>query len=75
MRRIRWQRWYLLAMPGAALLGVGACLGPNPGFFVASSAANAAIFSVVSSLLTTVPNTVISTLISFLLKSLLPIGP
>lgn len=42
-------------IPGACLLGVGGCLGPNPGFFVASSAANAAIFTVVNTLLTNLP--------------------
>ncbi len=74
MRLIRLRRWYRLAAPGAALCSVGACLGPNPGFFIGSTAASAAISSIVGSALTTIPNAVISTLVSFFLNGLLGLG-
>jgi len=32
---------------GVVLLGLGGCLGPNPGFFVSTSIANATILSFV----------------------------
>jgi len=38
-----------LAASGAILFGLGGCLGPNPGFFISSSAANSAISTLVSS--------------------------
>ncbi len=36
-----------IVLAGAALLALGGCLGPNPGFFVSSSVANATIFNFV----------------------------
>jgi len=44
-------RWVRLAGCGGVLLGLGSCLGPNPGFFIGSSAANASISTLVNSLL------------------------
>lgn len=41
-----------LAVPGALLLGFSSCLGPNPGLFISSSAANAAVFTLVNAFLT-----------------------
>ncbi len=35
------------ALAGAALLVLGGCLGPNPGFFISSSVASATIFNFV----------------------------
>jgi len=44
-------KWIHLTASGAFLFGLAGCLGPNPGFFVSSYGANAAIFTVVNSLL------------------------
>lgn len=52
MRFSRSRKWIHLAASGAVLFGLGGCLGPNPGFFVTSSAANASIFTLVNSFLT-----------------------
>ena len=40
-------RWLCVLVSGTALLGLGECLGPNPGLFISSSAANASIFTLV----------------------------
>ena len=40
-----------LAVPGAFLFALGGCLGPNPGFFISTSAANATISTLVSTLI------------------------
>ena len=40
MTRLSLRRWLWLAAPGALLYGLGGCLGPNPGFFISTSAAN-----------------------------------
>lgn len=48
MNQARKRRWMLLVMPGALLVGLGGCLGPNPGFFISSSAANATIMNLVN---------------------------
>ena len=47
----RSRKWIHLTASGALLFGLGGCLGPNPGFFISSSVANASIFTVVNSLL------------------------
>ncbi|MCH7591707.1 MAG: hypothetical protein IH989_02850 [Planctomycetes bacterium] len=52
MRFSRSRKWIHLAASGALLFGLGGCLGPNPGFFISSSAANASIFTLVNSFLT-----------------------
>ena len=49
MRFPRCRKWMHLAASGAILFGLGGCLGPNPGFFISSSAANSAISTLVSS--------------------------
>lgn len=36
-----------VVLAGAGLLALGGCLGPNPGFFVSGSLANATIFNFV----------------------------
>lgn len=51
MRFFRSRNWIHLATPGAILFALGGCLGPNPGFFVSTSVANASIFTVVNSFL------------------------
>lgn len=45
------KRWFQTAVPGALLLGLAGCLGPNPGFFISSSVANASIFTLVNTFL------------------------
>ena len=51
MRFSRSRKWIHLVASGTLLFGLGGCLGPNPGFFISSSVANASIFTVVNSLL------------------------
>ncbi len=53
IRLYRWRKWIHLAASGALMFGLGGCLGPNPGFFISSSVANASIFTLVNSLLST----------------------
>ncbi|MFQ5414442.1 MAG: hypothetical protein ACE5E6_08290 [Phycisphaerae bacterium] len=43
----RLYRWSRVFVPGALLMGFGGCLGPNPGFFISTSAANAAISTLI----------------------------
>ena len=52
MKTIRTTRWLRLLVPGAVMFGLSGCLGPNPGFFISTSAANATIFTLVNSFLT-----------------------
>ena len=51
MKVVRRHEFWRLTVPGAVLLGLSGCLGPNPGFFISTSAANAAISTVVGALL------------------------
>jgi len=51
MRSLRFQRRLGLILGGAVLLQFGGCLGPNPGFFIATSAANATIFTLINTFL------------------------
>ena len=48
MRCLRWKRTLQLVVPGALLLQFGGCLGPNPGFFIGTSIANATIATLVN---------------------------
>ena len=43
MKRLCSTHWLRIVVPGAVLLQLGGCLGPNPGFFVSTSAGNATI--------------------------------
>ena len=45
------ERWMRVLVPGAVLMGLGGCLGPNPGFFITSAAANATIMNLVNAFL------------------------
>ncbi len=49
MRELRFSKQLCCLLSGAVLLNLGGCLGPNPGFFVSTSAANATIMTLVSS--------------------------
>ena len=52
MKLLLTRRWVRILTPGAVLFGISGCLGPNPGFFISTSAANAGIFTVVNTFLT-----------------------
>ena len=52
MRSLRIQRRLGLILGGAVLLQFGGCLGPNPGFFISTSVANATISTLVNTFLT-----------------------
>ena len=54
MKSYRLESWLRLTVPGAVLLGLGGCLGPNPLFFVSTSAANATITTLTNLFLTNV---------------------
>jgi|GEM_PF-3296230 len=51
MNHHRATRWLSILVPATVLFGIGGCLGPNPGFFISSSVANASIFTLVGSFL------------------------
>ncbi len=51
MKTARRDFWLRAAVPGGILLALGGCLGPNPGFFISTSIANATISNLVSTLL------------------------
>lgn len=51
MRSLRFQRRFGLILGGAVLLQFGGCLGPNPGFFIGTSVANATISTLVGTFL------------------------
>lgn len=51
MNKARREFWLRAAVPGSILLALGGCLGPNPGFFISTSVANATISTLVSTLL------------------------
>ncbi len=51
MNHRRVMRWVRILVSGSVLFGIGGCLGPNPGFFISTSAANASIFTLVGSVL------------------------
>ncbi|MFQ5463254.1 MAG: hypothetical protein ACE5E5_11585 [Phycisphaerae bacterium] len=51
MKPSRYAKWMGLMVGGAALFQFAGCLGPNPGFFISSAAANATISTLVGSLI------------------------
>ena len=50
MKMIRLAKWMKLLLIGGVMFQIGGCLGPNPAFFVSTSAANATIMNIVSAL-------------------------
>lgn len=54
MRIDRSNRWLQLALSGTLLFALGGCLGPNPGFFITTSVANATIMNLVNRFLSNV---------------------
>ncbi len=53
MKMVRFARGFELLLAGGVMLQFGGCVGPNPGFFISTSAANAAIMNIVSALFNT----------------------
>lgn len=50
------RKWIQLTASGALLFQFAGCLGPNPGFFISSSTANASIFTLVNAFLSNLIN-------------------
>ena len=50
MKMVRLAKWMKLLLVGGVMLQLGGCVGPNPGFFISTSVANAAIMNIVSAL-------------------------
>ena len=50
MKSIRLAKWMKLLLVGGVMFQIGGCLGPNPAFFIGTSAANATIMNIVSAL-------------------------
>ena len=50
MKTIRLVKWMKLLLVGGVMFQIGGCLGPNPAFFISTSAANATIVNIVSAL-------------------------
>ena len=48
MRSVRMMKWLRLAVPGACLVQITACLGPDPEFYLTSLATNAVVSEVIS---------------------------
>ncbi len=53
MKRVRFVRGFELLLVGGVMLQFGGCVGPNPGFFISTSVANASIMNIVSALFNT----------------------
>ncbi len=50
MKTTRITKWMKLLLVGGVMFQIGGCLGPNPAFFISTSAANATIMNIVSAL-------------------------
>ena len=50
MKTIRLARWMKLLLVGGVMFQIGGCVGPNPGFFISTSVANATIMNIVGAL-------------------------
>ncbi len=50
MKTVRLARWMKLLLVGGVVFQIGGCVGPNPGFFVSTSVANATIMNIVGAL-------------------------
>ena len=50
MKTIRLAKWLRLLLVGGVMLQIGGCIGPNPGFFVSTSVANATIMNIVGAI-------------------------
>ncbi len=54
MKTVRLAKWMKLLLVGGVVFQIGGCVGPNPGFFIGTSAANATIMNIVSVLFSSV---------------------
>ncbi|MCH8854603.1 MAG: hypothetical protein IID41_18400 [Planctomycetes bacterium] len=50
MKAVRPAKWLRLILVGGAMLQIGGCIGPNPGFFLSTSVANATIMNIVGAI-------------------------
>ena len=50
MKTIRLAKWMKLLLVGGVMFQIGGCLGPNPAFFISTSAANATIMNIIGAL-------------------------
>jgi len=50
MKTIRLGKWMRLLLVGGVMFQIGGCLGPNPAFFIGTSAANATIMNIIGAL-------------------------
>lgn len=50
MKTVRLAKWLRLMLVGGVMLQIGGCIGPNPGFFVSTSVANATIMNIVGAI-------------------------
>ena len=50
MKTVRLAKCLRLMLVGGVMLQVGGCVGPNPGFFVSTSIANATIMNIVGAI-------------------------
>ena len=50
MKTVRLAKWLRLMLVGGVMLQIGGCIGPNPGFFVSTSIANATIMNIVGAI-------------------------
>jgi len=56
MRSVHSTRWAYLLIPGAFMMQLGGCLGPNPGFFVSSTVAGTTISALTNAILNNLLN-------------------
>ncbi len=50
MKTVRLAKWLRLMLVGGVMLQIGGCIGPNPGFFVSTSVANATIMNIIGAI-------------------------
>lgn len=53
MKMVRFTRGFELLLVGGVMIQLGGCVGPNPGFFISTSVANASIMNIVSAFFST----------------------
>lgn len=51
MRSVTSKRWLYVLIPGAVMMQLSGCLGPNPGFFVGSTVAGTTISALTNAIL------------------------
>lgn len=56
MRSAHSKRWVYLLIPGAVMMQLSGCLGPNPGFFVGSTVAGTTISALTNAILNNLLN-------------------